>query len=393
MEKNQTQQMVSWLDEERRKDKALITKLEERASAQSALIEDQARRIQALEGQIASVKAAQLSSAFFNETISRLRSDLQQSIDKLEERRTSVDQDIKRLRDQDREAFNRAVEELRQEIDKRFEREMQPRRIEEERLSRAAAELQVYADNLSKGLEDFERSLAFLEEQRRQDAKRLADTSNQVLEVAKRQETQLTKIELLEELSRRNERTTEDIQGTITEIKQQRKSWAEQEALAAQRRDQAIDDVLRRMEHFEETAEGYVTQFSSYGETHRDMRKTIDDFARLADRVDRRLNEFGEVQRIAEDRFRQEFEQFLADDQKRWRQFTLTNEEAWRENNKAVTALTTKVETFGVRFINVTDHIRFLHKQHKTNIRELADSFRTVAESVEDGGTDLPPLD
>jgi hypothetical protein len=52
METKQTSQMVAWLDEERRKDKALITKLEERTATQTTLIDDQARRIQTLEGEL-----------------------------------------------------------------------------------------------------------------------------------------------------------------------------------------------------------------------------------------------------------------------------------------------------------------------------------------------------
>ena len=47
----------------------------------------------------------------------------------------------------------------------------------------------------------------------------------------------------------------------------------------------------------------------------------------LIQRVERRVNEITEVQRLAEERFRQEWVTFKADDQKRWTNYTLTQEE------------------------------------------------------------------
>jgi hypothetical protein len=43
--------------------------------------------------------------------------------------------------------------------------------------------------------------------------------------------------------------------------------------------------------------------------------------------VERRINEITEIQRLSEDRFRQEWVTFRADDQKRWTNYTLTQEE------------------------------------------------------------------
>jgi len=41
-----------------------------------------------------------------------------------------------------------------------------------------------------------------------------------------------------------------------------------------------------------------------------------------------------EMQRLSEERFRQAWNDWNADDQKRWKQFTLTNDEAWRNHDK-----------------------------------------------------------
>ena len=43
----------------------------------------------------------------------------------------------------------------------------------------------------------------------------------------------------------------------------------------------------------------------------------------MKQRFDRRLNEITEMQRLVEERFRQEWVSFKADDQKRWTNYTL----------------------------------------------------------------------
>ena len=150
MDTNPTAKMVAWLDEERRKDKALITKLEERTASQQALISDQTRRIMDLENQIAGLRSAIIPISTFDETITRLRMEFNASIEQLESRRSNVDLDVKKLRDTDREQFLRTIEELRQEMIQRIDQAMGPYRAP----VRVAVELQNYANHLSKGLED-----------------------------------------------------------------------------------------------------------------------------------------------------------------------------------------------------------------------------------------------
>jgi hypothetical protein len=392
METKQTAQMVTWLDEERRKDKALISKLEERTISQSAIIEDQARRIQKVEAELASVRSTVLPQSVIDEAITRIRTELAASVEQVNGRRETAEAELKRQRDTDREMTMRAIEEMRQEFVTRLERELQVRRQEEERLSRIATELQSYASNLSKGLEEFERSLTFLEEQRRQDSRRLSDMSGEVVELAKRTEGVKQKIDLLEDLSRRNERSITQISGEMIEAKQQRQAWAEQEALAGQQREQVMAEMMRRIEGFNDTMEGHAKQVASWADMHRTMKKQIEDFDRIADRADRRLNEVAEVQRLSEERFRQEWEEWLQDDQKRWRQFTLTNEEARREQQRSMDDIQGQMLKQAELMQLFTEYIKRLRSNQQELTRGLAGVTQTLRETVEDSMTSLPPL-
>ena len=370
MEANQTSQMVAWLDEERRKDKSLITKLEERSQAQTALLEDQARRIQALENELTQMRQQQLSVSRFDETIDRLRSEFNAQLDETQKRRAAADQENKKMRDMDRDALMKSIEELRQEVIQRVDRAIQPRRAEEERLSRIATELQDYASNLSKGLEEFERSLGFLEEQRRQDARRLSDINGELAELGKKSETQQA----------------------MAEYRQQRQEWNEQQALADQQRERTMNDMLKRMDGFGETMTNFAKQVEGWSETHRQMKLKLDEYERLVERVERRLNEGAEMQRLSEERFRQEWEDFMSDDQRRWRQFTLTNEEAWRENAKVLNETQATVTQVAELTERQSEHLKFLTRNQQEMMASLADRYQALREQVEEGQTTLPGL-
>jgi len=329
MEPTQTTQMVAWLDEERRKDKALIVRLEERVAAQAALLEDLARRMQGQESDLATVRSTALTIGLFDESISRIRNELSAAIDQFENK--PPEPDFKRVGDMIRESTYKAIDDVRQEVLSRIEREQQPRRAEEERLSRVALELQNYADSLAKNMDEFQRSLTYLEEQRRQDSKRLTDVHSGSTESSKRIEGLQAKSELLEELVRRNERSLTELSAGVLEIQQQRQTTQEQDMITHQQREKVLTDTLRRVE---DTMAGYSKQFENWVESARTMKKNIQEFERIAERVERRFNEVAEMQRLSEERFRHEWDDFQQDDQKRFRQFTLTNEEAWRENNR-----------------------------------------------------------
>lgn len=392
METKQTSQMITWLDEERRKDKALIAKLEERTASQMALMDEQARRIQTLENELVALRSKILPPSVFEEAVARLRTEFNAAVEQIEARRLQVEQELRKMRDADRENQIRAIEEQRQEMATRIDRAMQPRRAEEERLSRVAVELQNYADNLSKGLEEFERSLAFLEEQRRLDARRISDTSGEIGDIAKRVEGQQAKLDLLEELSRRNERTIAELAGLLNEFKQQRVVWTEQQALADQKRENVMNDMLRRMEMFAEDMENFAKQVEGWSGTHREMKKLIQDFERLADRVDRRVNEVSEVQRLSEERFRTEWEEFQGEDQKRWRQFTLTNEEAWRENEKALGEIRILLTQFSERSERQREHIKYVSEVQQGILNMLSENAQALREQAEDRRGSLPAM-
>jgi hypothetical protein len=99
------------------------------------------------------------------------------------------------------------------------------------------------------------------------------------------------------------------------------------------------------METITRDLEGEV---SGLEETHTAVKKSLAALDEVTQRFDRRVNEITEVQRLNEDRFRQEWTTFKSDDQKRWSNYTLAQDEQHREMNRDLTS-------FGDRISNVED--------------------------------------
>jgi chromosome segregation ATPase len=65
--------------------------------------------------------------------------------------------------------------------------------------------------------------------------------------------------------------------------------------------------------------------------TQRTVKRTQEKYEEMVQKFERRINEITEMQRLVEDRFRQEWVTFKADDQKRWTSFILSQDETYKE--------------------------------------------------------------
>nr|MCU0481600.1 hypothetical protein [Anaerolineae bacterium] len=66
---------------------------------------------------------------------------------------------------------------------------------------------------------------------------------------------------------------------------------------------------------------------------------------RIGERLERRISEVAETQRLSEERFRQEWNDWRSDDSKRWKQFTLSTDESWRLHDKEFERFVERFET------------------------------------------------
>ncbi len=359
MDINQAARMIEWLDEERRRDKATIATLQERLAQQQESLETLLRRVGSVESDQSVMRGQVAVNGRDAEVTDQMRKELQQMIEGVESKRLTAERETERRAELAREAVMRPVRELTEKLGKleRQATELPALNVERDRLAGVVANLQTRVDDLYKRLEDPDRRLAYLEEQRRQDARRLSEVESEQPELRKQIDSVKPKITLLEDLSLRNERKVQDIQNGDRDRREQIQQFIDQQTLSQQQHDQQVGDLLKRFGEQENVMQKNIERFESWAEAYREMKKIIDDFERIGDRLERRINEVAEMQRLSEERFRQEWNDWRSDDQKRWKQFTLSNDEVWRMHDKDFERFVQKLDEVQLFFPPLQDSL------------------------------------
>lgn len=336
MDINQAARMIEWLDEERRRDKTTIATLEERLAQQQDVMDSLQRRLNSMESEQTIMRNQFVPSDREQDMIDAVRKEMRQMIEASDAKRLTAEREAERRGELARENMLRPVRDITDKIAKveKASTELSSLQSELDRLSSAVAALQQWADDMGKKLEEPDRRLAFLEEQRRQDSRRLSELETEVPEVQKQIDSIRPKINLLEDLALRNERRTQEVQNSERERREQIQQFIDQQTLLLQQRDQQIEELLTHFGEQDSTMQRNLERFETWAEAYRSMKKIIDDFERIGDRLERRINEVAEMQRFSEERFRQEWNDWRSDDQKRWKQFTLSTDDVWRSHDK-----------------------------------------------------------
>ena len=336
MQINQIASMIEWLDEERRRDKAVIAALEERVEQQVEFIDQMQRRVKSVESDQSVIKQETLPAQKEHDIIDKLRLEMAQMLENAEARRLTAEREAERRVDLQRDTAQRSVRELGEKTD-RIERQLgniSGLQSEGDRLTNAMRVLNQEMDDLTKKLEGPDRRLTFLEEQRRTDARRLAEIETELPEYKKSVDGILPKLGLIEDLTVRNERRIQDYNSVDRERREQLQQFIDQQQLMTQQRDQQMADLTKRFGAHDAELQKNIERFEIWAQAYREMKRIIDDFNRIGDRLERRINEVAEMQRLSEERFRQEWNDWRDEDQKRWKQLTLSSDEVWRNHDR-----------------------------------------------------------
>ena len=258
----------------------------------------------------------------------------------------TAERETERRLELQRETFQRAVRELSGKAE-RIERQLaniSDLQSEGDRLQNAMRILNQEMEDLTKQLEGPDRRLAFLEEQRRSDARRLAEIETEMPEYKKSVDGISPKLALVEDLTRRNERRLQDMGNSERERREQIQQFIDQQQLLSQQRDQQMADLQNRFGSQDDDLQKYIERFEVWAGAYREMKRIIDDFNRIGDRLERRIGEGAELQRLSEERFRQEWNDWRDNDQKRWKQLTLSSDEVWRNHDREFASFIKRID-------------------------------------------------
>ncbi len=393
MDINQAARMIEWLDEERRRDKATIATLEERLAQQQETVNTLLKRISSVESDQSTMRGQFAPSKRDNEWVEQLRKEFQQMLENTEAKRLTTERETERRAELARENITRPVRELTERVNRleRQQTELPAIQIESDRVAGGIATLQQRVDDVFKKMEEPDRRLAFLEEQRRQDTRRLSELQSEIPELQKQIDSIRPKMELLEDLALRTERRVQEVQNGDRERREQIQQFIDQQNLILHQRDQQINELVSKFGEQDSVMQRNLERFETWSEAYREMKKIIDDFERIGDRLERRINEVAEMQRLSEERFRQEWNDWTAEDQKRWKQFTLSNDEVWRSHDKEFERFVHEIGEIRQKFTPIQDALERIWQLERERARLYRENYQSLLLEYDTGSATAAP--
>jgi uncharacterized phage infection (PIP) family protein YhgE len=273
----------------------------------------------------------------YDELLSKERADMHQAIDDLEKKHQRRERDMFKRYQEGLEEINKSLPKLDQSKDIAELKKLIKQRADEDiKLNVAITEIKPKIDEAVRKSEDVGSSYKVLEENRRQDIKRVADLQGEITSVRKRVDEFRQKTELQHDTVRNIENRFTELIVSESERKKAQAAFIEQQSLAQIDREKIYKDWLEKVETFKKQTETLDSQTQALDETLRAAKRAQETYIELNQKLERRINEITEMQRLGEERLRQEWVTFKAEDQKRWTGYTLSSEENVRDIRKTV---------------------------------------------------------
>jgi len=337
MEFEQIVKRLEWLDDEHRKDKAALKKLEERIATFDNKIKPLSEQIKDLTKKVSEIGPVNERIDQFDDVILKQRVEAKKAVDEVEKKQNLREKELLKLHYEGLEEVKKLLPELDQSKDIAELKKLIKQRADEYiKLNVSVTELKPKIDEAIRKSEDLATSNKVLEENRRQDVKRVADLQGEITSVRKRVEEYRQKAELKNDTVRNIESRFNELLLSEAERKKAQAAFIEQQSLTKIDTEKVYKDWMEKVETFKQQTSTLDSQTQALDETLRAAKRAQETYIDLNQKLERRINEITEMQRLGEERLRQEWVTFKAEDQKRWTGYTLSSEETIRDIRKTV---------------------------------------------------------
>jgi DNA repair exonuclease SbcCD ATPase subunit len=373
MDSEQVLKKLDWLDDERREDKTKLSSLEERLAALEGNIPPIRKDLKELDSGITRLSALVSRLDQFDEAVLQNRIEAKVAVEDLEKQVVKREDDREKVRRTELRSIEESIVDLRNEVSKiaDLQRGIQAGAEEDIRLGRSIDEVKARLESVRRSDEEYIRSNRILEDGRRQDAKKITDLQGEVTALRKHVDDHRGRMELTSNALRKIETRFNELAVVEEERREAQEKFIETQTMAQVERDRTWKDWQNRFETIEQQTSDIETNLQTLDSTHRDVKRAQASLEELSKLVERRIGEMAEIQRLTEERFRQEWVTFKADDQKRWTNYTLTQEEQRSEVGRQQEKLVERVTQIEDMIQELQDILEQVNEQTEKRLGSL----------------------
>ncbi len=333
MELSQIEQMVRWLDEERKKEKAALTALQGLVEQQNHTIEAQAREIKELRQQLGMLETDIRRTDDYPALVEKAQRDLRADLDEMRNQ-------LQRELAESSQMWRTSLEALQQEVialDRRvkaiprLEEAVRARLEGEQRLQSRLQQLAAAFDDFTKRTEDRLQAIVYLEEQRRADLRRITTLESDVSSLRQEVGQIPTRLARLEEGLRKATSRTEEVMKIV-------KSYDPKiEALrvADFQREQRVKKYLDQAAQVDQELARLVKETQKYTLLFNQNQQALAALEDFRARLETRQNEMLEILRLNEERMKRQWEEWQESFSRDWQRRLIAEEDRWRRQELA----------------------------------------------------------
>jgi len=338
-----------------------------------------------LSGEITQLKTHMKRFDQLDNTLTKIRTDLSKAIENIEKQRADHDREVEKLRMGDLETINKTVADFRKAFQsvKEIENGYAERNEQESHQDKVINQLEKKLNAFSQVRQEDQQVLKVLEETLRQDSKRVLALQSETTTLRKRSDEHNDQIDLENDNIRKLEIRLNEFQQGENDRRQAFNDVVEKQNLQQLDRDRLWKDWQSRFEAIDASSKSFEEQTRLMDETFRNLKKAQSSFEEINQRLDRRLNEVTEMQRLTDERIRQEWQGFKGDDQKRWTTYTLGQEELQREINRQLDKSQTRIMELEDLTTEVKEMMILMADENKKKYQKLIDMSNEWLESNE----------
>ena len=337
MEFEQIVKRLEFLDKQQRENKDALAALNERLNSFETSVNAVSKQVKPLGKQIAELTPVTKRVEQYEAMLTKQRTDIIKMIEESDKTHTRAEREITKQFQPELTELNQILTQLKtttttsiQEIKK----QLKERGDEVQRLRDNVSDFKTHVDEATRSNEDVRHALKAMDETRKNDLKHITDIQGELVAIRKRVDENRDKYTMTADSMKNVENRFKDLIASELERKQAQTAFLEQQALAQLERDRAWKQWKEKSEAFQKetaTLDGHIQKLD---EVLRGAKKAQETYLELNTKLERRISEVTEMQRLAEDRLRQEWVSFKVDDQKRWTGYSLSNEESFRDIRK-----------------------------------------------------------
>jgi DNA repair exonuclease SbcCD ATPase subunit len=374
MEKEQLEKKIEWLDDERRKAVAAATELEKRLAAleKALLKEKQGSKTRSANGAKVGVVGGQVDE--LEKEFKAYRTEAAKEIRELSKQRTTQEKDLA----QEQKGMKNVLEDFRKEIGQ-LQILQTGLNSHGEKIEQLAGKLKILDESVEDVLAGEQRRVELshsLEDNSKKDVQRLTEMHAEVASLLGRLEASAKKTETILMAQRKVDKRMDE----LTEVEEQRrteqKAFFDKGASELEKRQRQWKEWSQRFDQVEQQSSEIGQRLKDIETTDLAVKRAQKSFDELVEKINRRVNELGEIQRLGDQRFRQEWSTFQADAQKRWANFNLTHEEQQREGLRQREKLAEQLTQLEDSLREVQDSLHHLSDQSERNLQTLLELAR-----------------